>query len=104
MESGSEIDPGSQPHQHPAESLSQPLFEEAKSLLTKARRSVTSRDYEEVVRYSEVTVGKLPDKTFETLESLRSAVFEVIVQRLKYRGVTSPSLQEKSFSWCLPTS
>jgi hypothetical protein len=97
------IDPSSQPHHQTEQAASQPLLGEASKLLQRARRTITGRD-EELIRFSDTSVGQLREKKFDTVEQLSTAVFEVIVGRLGIYGITSKELNDKKrFWWILPT-
>ena len=58
----------------------------------------------EQVRYTNFSIGHLPETEYETLPQLRKAVFEVIIQRLKKRKIASSLITETALSWCLPVS
>ncbi|EMD62842.1 hypothetical protein GGP41_002813 [Bipolaris sorokiniana] len=96
------VDPGVEPHPQTGTSSSQPNLGEAGKLLLKNRRIASDRD--EVVRFNDMSIGHLPAKNFMTLEHLRAAVFDVLVQRLKIHNIASPALKLQNFLWCLPTS
>ncbi|RAR06499.1 hypothetical protein DDE82_003320 [Stemphylium lycopersici] len=103
MASQEENDPGSQPHMTTGDSLSQPLMGEANKLLQKTRRTISDRE-ENAVRFGTTAMGHLPKKPFESLQQLKVAVWNVLIERLRLNGVTSSRLQIQHFHWCLPTS
>jgi len=87
----------------PGRFASDPTAGEATRLLQRARRTITYPD-EEIVRVGAKTSGHLPEKAFTTLPQFRTAVFRLLVERLKVHGILTDTLKEADFHWCLPTS
>jgi hypothetical protein len=87
----------------PGRFASDPTAGGATRLLQRARRTITYPD-DEIVRVGARTSGNLPEKAFTTLQQFRTAVFRLLVERLKVHGILTDTLKEADFHWCMPTS
>lgn len=98
-------DPSNAPDQSnpPGRFASDPTAGAAIRLLQRARRTITYPE-DEIVRIGAKTSGKLPEKAFTTLPQFRTAVFRLLVERLKVHGTLTDNLKEADLHWCLPTS
>lgn len=83
-------------------SASQPLVNEAQTLLSRLKRTISERAQNDLP-ISKLVGGQLPEKYFASLEELRKEVMKIIIGRLNANGVQSTMLKPSMLSWCLPS-